>query len=62
MDYLILNEPIMIDGVDAGNFVYYEKVSDTELQVTVSNREGTIHNITVTENDIMNSILKHFNG
>lgn len=62
MDYIILNESIIIDGVDAGNFVYYEKVSDTELRVEVSNREGTIHNITVTENDIMNSILKHFNG
>lgn len=62
MDYIILDESITIDGVDAGNFVYYEKVSDTELQVTVSNREGTVHNITFTENDVMKSIIKYFNG
>ena len=62
MDYIILDESIIIDGVDAGNFVYYEKISDTELRVEVSNREGTIHNITFTENDVMKSILKYFNG
>ena len=62
MDYVILDESIIIDGVDAGNFVYYNKVSDTELQVVVSNREGTIHNITFTENDVMKSIIKYFNG
>ena len=62
MDYIILDESIIIDGVDAGNFAYYNKVSDTQLEVVVSNREGTIHNITFTENDVMKSILKYFNG
>lgn len=62
MEHLILSEHIFIDGVDVGDFVYYNKVNDNELQVEISNIEGTIHTINITDNDIMNSILKHFNG
>jgi hypothetical protein len=60
MDYVILDEHIIIDGVNAGNFVFYEQVSPTEIAAHISNRDAEIHNITVTENDIMNSIRNHF--
>jgi hypothetical protein len=60
MDYVILDKKIIIDGVNAGHFVYYEQVSPTEIKAHVSNREAEIHNITITENDIMNSIRNHF--
>lgn len=60
MDYIILDNNIIVDGVNAGNFVFYEQVSPTEIKAHISNREAEIHNITVTENDIMNSIRNHF--
>ncbi len=60
MDYIILDDNIIVDGVNAGNFVFYEQVSPTEIKAHISNREAEIHNITVTENDIMNSIRNHF--
>jgi hypothetical protein len=60
MDYVILDESIMIDGEDVGGFVFYEEVSPTEIKAHISNREAEIHNITVTENDIMKSIRNHF--
>ncbi len=60
MNYVILDQSIMIDGENVGDFVFYEEVSSTEIKAHISNREAEIHNITVTENDIMNSIRNHF--
>lgn len=60
MDYVILDKHVTIDGVEAGNFVFYETVSDTEVRAYLSNREAEIHNITITENDIMKSIKDYF--
>lgn len=60
MEYVILDNHITIDGESVGDFVFYEQVSPTEIKAHISNREAEIHNITVTENDIMNSIRNHF--
>ena len=60
MEYVILDEHIIIDGESAGDFVFYEQTSPTEIAAHISNREAEIHNITITENDIMNSIRNHF--
>lgn len=60
MQYLILDETIYINGTDVGDGVFYEQVSPTEVTCYISNREAEIHNITITENDIMNSIRQYF--
>jgi len=60
MNYVILDQHIVIDGEDVGDFVFYEQISPTEIAAHISNREAEIHNITITENDIMNSIRQHF--
>jgi hypothetical protein len=60
MDYLILNENIIIDGIDVGNFIYYTLNND-QLKVTISNTE-TVYNITLLNNDINYSVINYFNG
>lgn len=60
MEYVILDEHIIIDGESVGEFVFYEQVSPTEIKAYISNREAEIHNITITENDIMKSIKSYF--
>lgn len=60
MDYVILDESIIIDGENVGDFVFYEQVSPIEIKAHISNRDAEIHNITITENDIMKSIRNHF--
>jgi len=60
MDYVILDQHIIIDGEPVGDFVFYEQVSPTEIVAHISNRDAEIHNITITENDIMKSIRQYF--
>ena len=60
MEYVILDSNIILEGEDVGNFVFYEQTSPTEIAAHISNREAEIHNITITENDIMNSIKAYF--
>ena len=60
MDYVTLDQSIMIDGENVGDFVFYEQVSPVEIKAYISNRDAEIHNITITENDIMKSIRNHF--
>lgn len=60
MDYVILDNCIVLNGEDVGDFVFYEQVSPTEIKAHISNREAEIHNITITENDIMKSIRQYF--
>lgn len=61
MKEMSLDFPIILNGEDAGIYVFYEEVSPTEISLYVSNREAEIHNITITENDIMKSIKDYFN-
>ena len=60
MEYVILDKHIIVDGEPVGDFVFYEQISPTEIKAYISNREAEIHNITITENDIMNSIKAYF--
>ena len=60
MKELSLGTNIVIDGADAGDYVFYEEVSPVEISLYISNREAEIHNITITENDIMKSIKTYF--
>ena len=60
MNELSIGQSIIIDGVDAGDYVFYKQTSPTEIALYISNREAEIHNITITENDIMKSIKSYF--
>jgi len=59
MEYIILNTNPVINGEITSNFINIHDVNDTNCNVSISNREATVYNITIN-NDIESSVNDYF--
>jgi hypothetical protein len=60
MEYIILNKNPIINQVVTSNFINILDITNDSCNVTISNNEATIHNIVITNNDIVNSVNNYF--
>ncbi len=60
MEYIILDKHPIINQVVTSNFINILDVTNDTCNVTISNIEATIHNITITNSDIVTSVNNYF--
>ena len=60
MEYVIINTNPILNGITHSNFINILDITGNTCNVTISNNEATIHNIVITNNDIINSVNNYF--
>jgi hypothetical protein len=61
MEYVILNTQPIINGETTSNFINILDITGNTCNVTISNREATIHTVTITS-DVETNINEYFNS
>jgi hypothetical protein len=61
MEYVILNTQPIINGELTSNFINILDITGNTCNVTISNREATIHTVTIT-GDVETNINEYFNS
>jgi hypothetical protein len=61
MEYIILNTTPKLNGEITSNFINILDITGNTCNVTISNREATIHTVTISS-DIETSINEYFNS
>jgi hypothetical protein len=61
MEYIILNTTPKLTGEITSNFINILDITGNTCNVTISNREATIHTVTISS-DIETSINEYFNS
>jgi hypothetical protein len=60
MEYIILQNNPVIDGVIQSNFINVLDITGNICNCTISNNEATIHSITIRNSDVETSVNDYF--
>jgi hypothetical protein len=60
MEYIILQNNPVIDGVIQSNFINVLDITGNTCNCTISNNEATIHSITIRNSDVETSVNDYF--
>jgi hypothetical protein len=60
MEYIILQDNPVIDGVEQSNFINILDITGNTCNCTISNNEATIHSITIINSDVETSVNDYF--
>jgi hypothetical protein len=60
MEYIILDKSPIINQITTSNFVNIIDMNSDSCNVTISNIEASIHNVTIKNNDIVTSVNDYF--